>query len=680
MMILFCPWRTGIELCKPGQTWEDAFAESQDKLLLYHQSIIENMQKLHECKDSRDEHYAQWKIKLRGTSGSALHSSTTAESLGDESNDLDDLLDSLTDADRTRSWKKAQEMKDACDAVQAGELAGLYSVGVSTENNSLSSEHPVNQHHLVTSTEQEDEWRSAYTKRHIAFKESLRNAGTTTDSESTESNTNRRQQLSIKYLGDAHTNPNAGNIQVVAQKPSVEDTAPGLVDKLIAQFTLNAEQAHAFRLAAEHAMGNQEQLPLHMFIGGAGGTGKSRVIEALSCFFQIKNQTCQFHLASYTGIAARNISGMTLHTALNLGQLKTMIEKNGSRSRKELVESWEGIDYLFIDEVSMVGCSMLVDISMALGIAKESTAPFGGINVIFAGDFCQLPPVGDTPLYTAIESVTNKPSDSQTENSQKKIKGLTLWHEISVVILLSKSMRQSGQENERFRALLERLRFGICTDDDVRLLKSRLLSKAEVNLNQSCWRSAPIITRSNAVKDALNLRGIQCLADERHTTVNFYEAKDRHAGKKISRGPLRDYLLGLHSGRTKHTMGRLPLLPGMLVIIGHNYDVHGGVVNGSEGILKSVRYRIDEEGRCRATSCVVTVASASKDPLPHLPPRDVVVLEEDIHFTVPHPETSAQWSFVCKQLPVLPAFSFTNIRLKVKPCQISLLTYKVVHT
>lgn len=452
----------------------------------------------------------------------------------------------------------------------------------------------------------------------------------------------------------------------MAQKSSVEDTAPGLVDKLIAQFTLNTEQAHAFRLVAEHAMGNQEQLPLHMFIGGAGGTGKSRVIEALSYFFQIRNETRRFRLSSYTGIAARNISGMTLHTALNLGQLKTMIEKNESRSRKELIESWEGVDYLFIDEVSMVGCSMLVDISMALGIAKESTAPFGGINVIFAGDFCQLPPVGDTPLYTAIESVTNKPSDSQTENGQKKIKGLTLWHGISVVILLSKSMRQSGQENERFRALLERLRFGICTDDDVRLLKSRLLSKAEVNLNQSCWRSAPIITRSNVVKDALNLRGIQCMADELHTTVNFYEAEDRHAGKKISRGPLRDYLLGLHSGRTKHTMGRLPLLPGMPVIIGHNYDVHGGIVNGSEGILKSVRYRIDEEGRRRATSCIVTVASASDDPLPHLPSCDVVVLEEDIRFTVPHPETGAQWSFVRKQLPILPAFSFTDYKAQGK--------------
>ncbi len=32
-------------------------------------------------------------------------------------------------------------------------------------------------------------------------------------------------------------------------------------------------------------------------------------------------------------------------------------------------------------------------------IAKENDTPFGGVNVVFAGDFCQLPPVGGTRLY-----------------------------------------------------------------------------------------------------------------------------------------------------------------------------------------------------------------------------------------------------------------------------------------
>ena len=51
-----------------------------------------------------------------------------------------------------------------------------------------------------------------------------------------------------------------------------------------------------------------------------------------------------------------------------------------------------GVDYLFIDEVSMIGCEMLHNISRALTEAKGSMMAFGGVNVIFAGDFAQLTP------------------------------------------------------------------------------------------------------------------------------------------------------------------------------------------------------------------------------------------------------------------------------------------------
>ncbi|KAJ6621962.1 hypothetical protein B0H10DRAFT_2015445 [Mycena sp. CBHHK59/15] len=59
-----------------------------------------------------------------------------------------------------------------------------------------------------------------------------------------------------------------------------------------------------------------------MFLGGPGGTGKSRVLNALTNFFTRRSQERRFRLASYTGagVAARNVSGMTLHAALNLGQ------------------------------------------------------------------------------------------------------------------------------------------------------------------------------------------------------------------------------------------------------------------------------------------------------------------------------------------------------------------------
>ncbi|TDL18178.1 hypothetical protein BD410DRAFT_728772, partial [Rickenella mellea] len=88
---------------------------------------------------------------------------------------------------------------------------------------------------------------------------------------------------------------------------------------MIVEFTLNAEQARAFRIVAEHSTGRRLS-PLRMYLGGAGGTGKSRVINALKEFFARSRQERRLRLTSFTGVAARNISGMTLHSALLLNQ------------------------------------------------------------------------------------------------------------------------------------------------------------------------------------------------------------------------------------------------------------------------------------------------------------------------------------------------------------------------
>jgi hypothetical protein len=103
-----------------------------------------------------------------------------------------------------------------------------------------------------------------------------------------------------------------------------------------------------------------------MYLGGQGGTGKSRVIDALRDFFVDMGQSRRFRLLSYTGVAARNISGMTLHAALMLGDGLA----RSAKAKKDLMAMWEGVDYLFIDEISMVGCAFLS--SWLLGLDWET--------------------------------------------------------------------------------------------------------------------------------------------------------------------------------------------------------------------------------------------------------------------------------------------------------------------
>ncbi|PBK58131.1 hypothetical protein ARMSODRAFT_842200, partial [Armillaria solidipes] len=58
---------------------------------------------------------------------------------------------------------------------------------------------------------------------------------------------------------------------------------------------------------------------------------------------------------------------------------------------------------------------------------------------------------------------------------------------------------------------------------------------------------------------------------------------------------------------TNQRLGALPLVIGMPVMISTNFDVAGGVVNGSVGTLEKIRYKTDDEGRRYALSCVVNL-------------------------------------------------------------------------
>ena len=139
---------------------------------------------------------------------------------------------------------------------------------------------------------------------------------------------------------------------------------------------------------------------------------------------------------------------------------------------------WEGVDYLFVDEVSMIGCEMLHKISRGLTDAKGCTTAFGGVNMIFAGDFAQLPPIGDTRLYKDVN--TASVTTAATNRGQSKALGRLLWLSVETVVMLDESMRQSGSGNAGFVDLLQRLRDGGCNAGDYDLLAGRNLREIDV--------------------------------------------------------------------------------------------------------------------------------------------------------------------------------------------------------
>jgi ATP-dependent DNA helicase PIF1 len=135
----------------------------------------------------------------------------------------------------------------------------------------------------------------------------------------------------------------------------------------------------------------------NIFVTGPGGTGKTALIKYIQKDAVRKGFNIQ--VCALTGCAAvlLECKAKTLHSWAGIGigngsveQLVTKIMKN-----RFLKSNWKGTDILIVDEVSMMS-QKLFELLDAIGKAvRKNSRPFGGLQLIFSGDFYQLPPVGD---------------------------------------------------------------------------------------------------------------------------------------------------------------------------------------------------------------------------------------------------------------------------------------------
>ena len=131
-------------------------------------------------------------------------------------------------------------------------------------------------------------------------------------------------------------------------------------------------------------------------------------------------------------------------------------------------------------------CSQLNNISKQLTKAKHALAsePFGGVDIIFFGDFIQFPPIMDSPLYSGWKNESIRSTNLQAE--VKKQLGINLWRQVNQVVLLDEQMRI---KDKAYQDLLNRLREGKCTDSDVAMLNKKsywkILWKYRYNFRQS---------------------------------------------------------------------------------------------------------------------------------------------------------------------------------------------------
>ena len=212
-------------------------------------------------------------------------------------------------------------------------------------------------------------------------------------------------------------------------------------------------------------------VPYRVFLSGPGGVGKSHVIKIiqsdtiklLRLSGRIEPGQVTVLLTAPTGVAAFNIGGMTLHSALLLGCNKFHGYKALTTDTLNTLKSRLGsLQLLIIDEVSMVGSNMLLEIHRRLqeikGAPPDTT--FGGISILAVGDLYQLPPVCQPPLF-----------DMVSDAYARLHKAGSLWRDEFIMLELDEIMRQ--RSDKTFAELLCRVRMSECVESDIALLKSR---------------------------------------------------------------------------------------------------------------------------------------------------------------------------------------------------------------
>ena len=135
----------------------------------------------------------------------------------------------------------------------------------------------------------------------------------------------------------------------------------------------------------------------NIFITGPGGSGKSAVIRKI---VEHADKTgIRYQVCGLTGCASvlLKCGAKTLHSWSGIGLGKGAIEivSHKVAANKYKRNNWRNVDLLIIDEVSMMSEHLIELLDMTAKKCRKNNRLFGGLQVIFSGDFYQLAPVGD---------------------------------------------------------------------------------------------------------------------------------------------------------------------------------------------------------------------------------------------------------------------------------------------
>jgi hypothetical protein len=384
----------------------------------------------------------------------------------------------------------------------------------------------------------------------------------------------------------------------------------------------------------------------------------------------MKHDLQWLEVSAPTGVAARNVEGSTLHSLFGLPYDGGADRRRGSALAESLgldengvsradayklaVHAGSGVKalnlcqmrYLFVDEISMVGQKSLSALNEKLN-EKFASKRFGadcsdhwlgGINVVSAGDFKQLAPIMQAPLWTTYDvqkecktvgevidegltqqqerrkkSSKRKTTDSKPLSSvadissshmdvtapvssarKENILGRQVWEFMSSqnVIMLTEQMRVTDPV---YHDILQHVRNGTCTEHHRKILQGRLVQNVDphFHLGKAEWSHVPVVLSGNVQRECANRRCTAAFAHATGQPIVVFSAVDKSC-RTVLTMPRHVKALQKMDTSTVYLPGVSMLTVGMPVMTLKNQSHPLDIANGTIAVLREIVLHPDD--------------------------------------------------------------------------------------
>jgi len=323
----------------------------------------------------------------------------------------------------------------------------------------------------------------------------------------------------------------------------------------------------------------------NVFVTGPGGTGKTRLIRE---FVRVAKETDRSHqVCAMTGCASLLLQcgARTLHSWSGIKLARGGKEEVVANviKNKRVCKEWRRVKILIVDEVSMMSLKIFEIIEEIARVVRKSSIVFGGIQVVFTGDFYQLPPVGS-------------PEEPDTERFCFES---PLWQRVFPMNRHVQLTTMFRQLDPKYREILLQIREGELSEENKAILHQHIKREYDVEAHGGIVPTKLFPIRAKA--DFVNTQTFTKIK-EKETTYMYERKMDCltyiESGKSISVEALRKCETATAQEREYELQALLTNSPcsqtlslkkGAVVMCMVNLDMEQGICNGSQGVVVDMK-------------------------------------------------------------------------------------------